>query len=43
MINYIKYMRKILKILKKIRFKLKIEKYEFIKKEFKYLRFIREV
>src|SRR6266498_2606374 len=38
--KHLQHIRKILEALKQVRLKLKLEKYEFAKKQLKYLRFI---
>jgi len=38
--KYLQHMRKKLKVLRKAELKLKLEKYKFVKKQLKYLRFI---
>jgi len=38
--EHLQYIRKVLKALKQVKFKLKFEKCEFVKKQLKYLRFI---
>ncbi len=40
--EHFNYMKKVLEALRNVRFKLKLEKYKFVKKQLKYLRFIIE-